>query len=427
MPTTVTTRDLSGIAPGSVPDEYARRGVAQWHDDELVAAAGRVLAPPRAAPANSFVLHAPLELLARAALLPLVAPAAREGARARIVGLAAGYEAAGDPVDPPAAIAGRALDALARDLVAAIGAGDLDTVDAVGARFGALAEPADLQRCLGDALAPALAAAGHAPILLNLFPRVDLARVTTRAVLRGPAREIARNSDWRIRWHESAELGADGPPLLDALLAVPQLGLPGSDFIFPVMHQVESAGVPDALFSGVVNGPIDVVAARRTVARVAAWSMLQEPDQYAPYGWTHCLTMPQAVMGIAGAGVEPRTAVAVAATFVAGFRAALGTVALDPAWQPEPFAAGTLTDALADGPDTAAAMVWHAPDDALASITTELVSRAALHHDAHLVKYTLACLHAAQDDSDARRLFLAAAASLSAFWARLPDDDFFAD
>src|SRR3954464_2674308 len=127
--TTTTAADLSGITPEAVRREYHDRGIEEWDDHQLVAAAGRVLAVPRAAPASSFVLHAPLELIARAALLPHVAPEARDRARARIVGLVAGYEAAGDPVAEPGAVSVRPLAALAGELVAAIGAGDLDAVD----------------------------------------------------------------------------------------------------------------------------------------------------------------------------------------------------------------------------------------------------------------------------------------------------------
>ena len=50
----------------------------------------------------------------------------------------------------------------------------------------------------------------------------------------------------------------------------------------------------------------------------------------------------------------------------------------------------------------------------------ELATRAALHHDAHLVKYTLACFDAATADPGRRRLYLSAAASLSAWWAQQP-------
>jgi hypothetical protein len=131
-------------------------------------------------------------------------------------------------------------------------------------------------------------------------------------------------------------------------------------------------------------------------------------------------------MGLAGSGVDARTALAVAGTFVVGFRAGLGTVALDPAWQPAATPARDLDAAIADGPEAAAATVWNAPDDVLASITSDLITRAAVHHDAHLVKYTHACLDAAADEPESRRLFLAANAFLAAWWANQPDDGFFA-
>ena len=56
---------------------------------------------------------------------------------------------------------------------------------------------------------------------------------------------------------------------------------------------------------------------------------------------------------------------------------------------------------------------------------TVLATNAALHHDAHLVKYTLACFDAAEADPPQRRLYLAAAASLAGYWAQQPSDDLF--
>jgi hypothetical protein len=100
-----------------------------------------------------------------------------------------------------------------------------------------------------------------------------------------------------------------------------------------------------------------------------------------------------------------------------GFRAGLGTVTLDPEWRPPRPSTRALADAIAAGPADAAAYVWHSSEDARVAITTELVTRSAVHHDAHLVKYTHACLDAAADEPAARRLYLAAAASLSAWWA----------
>jgi hypothetical protein len=51
----------------------------------------------------------------------------------------------------------------------------------------------------------------------------------------------------------------------------------------------------------------------------------------------------------------------------------------------------------------------------------ELATRASVQRDAHLVKYTLACLDAAAADPDRRRLYLGAAASLVGWWAQLDD------
>jgi len=64
--------------------------------------------------------------------------------------------------------------------------------------------------------------------------------------------------------------------------------------------------------------------------------------------------------------------------------------------------------------------VWNAPHSARDEIRTELATRAATHPDAHLVKYTLATFDAAAVDPDHEPLYLAAAASLSAFWAAGP-------
>ena len=70
----------SSIAPGGVADAYGARDLASLSDAELCEGVAGLLAVPRRAPADSFVLHAPLELLARTALLPLVHPASRERA-----------------------------------------------------------------------------------------------------------------------------------------------------------------------------------------------------------------------------------------------------------------------------------------------------------------------------------------------------------
>lgn len=392
-------------------------------DAELVATVGRAIARPKIAPADSFVLHAPLELLGRFGLLRHVRPDDRPAARERIVQLGEQYSAAGEPVpdQPPERFDSPAAAAAA--LSRAIADGDLESVDRAAAALGTMADPVELARLLAVPVAASLAAAGHASILLYLLARVAPGGEVSATMLRGIARELARHADWQLHWFDDVEGTAAAGPLSSALLDVPSLGLPGSDFIYPIMHQAEESGLALRLLSGIDATEPDLWGACAELARVAAWSMLQEPADHAPYGWTHCLTMPQAVMGIATAGDAGagRNALAVAATYVVGFRAALGQTTISPLFEPEPTAEQRFPDAIEAGRDAAASWVWHAPSSAREEIRRELASRAAIHLDAHLVKYTLACFDAAAGDRDHEKLYLAAAASLSGFWAATAD------
>jgi hypothetical protein len=404
-----------------------RSHLSALSDVELVAEVARTIARPKIAPADSFVLHAPLELLARAGLLRHLDPDARADARRRIVSLGHEYDAAGEPVPAESRTTAdspdKSPDDVAATLVSAISEGDLDTVDRAAIALGTVADPAEIRKLLAEPVVASLAAAGHASILLYLLPRIAPGGEVTGTLLRGPARELARHADWKLRWFEDVEGTVGGGSLATALLDVPMLGVPGSDFIFPLMHQAEESGIAAKLLSGIVAAEPDVRVARVQLARVAAWSMLQEPPDHAPYGWSHCLTMPQAVMGAAGDGAAARTALAVAATYVVGFRGALGQATLVPSFELEPTEHREFGDAIDAGRDDAAGWVAHAPDASIPEVRTALASRASRNHDAHLVKYTLACFDAAAVDRHNERLYLAAAASLSAFWAALPADD----
>src|SRR4051812_19949483 len=111
---------LASISVPDARDAYVASGIDSWSDRRLAAEAAdraasaargmgpgparrpaaeaaEVVAVPTGAPAASFVLHAPLGLLARVGLLRAVRPDAREQARQRIVWLAATYAAAGPP------------------------------------------------------------------------------------------------------------------------------------------------------------------------------------------------------------------------------------------------------------------------------------------------------------------------------------------
>jgi hypothetical protein len=319
-------------------------------------------------PPDSFVLHAPLELLARVILTQQAPAVARPLAYERLRWLADKYAAAGVTADP------------------------MPTPP-----------PPD-----HDELVLSLAAAGHAPILSSLRPRVSALPPLFGARL--VATELARHPDWRLSWPRTRRAaGARSGDLAQRLAAPPSPGDPGSDFIFPMMHLTDSSGLAAELLEGPLRG-MDLVEARRILLRVAAHSMLQDDPAAAAYQWTHCLTMPQAVLVAAEHGTDPDLAIAVAATHVLAFRATKGRVPLDPAWTPNP--------------DTAAGRAWSASEDRLPSLIEDLAAYGAVHPDAHLAKYTLACLDAADADPEARQVFLAAAAYLQDRWKTgQPTDD----
>jgi hypothetical protein len=185
------------------------------------------------------------------------------------------------------------------------------------------------------------------------------------------------------------------------------------------MHQVDASGIAAEILGPVIDARVDPGAAGRDLLRLAAASMLQDDPRYAPYGWTHCLTLAQAATGVAEATPRPARAVAVAATHVVGFRAALSTGPISAEYSPEPVP-DAARDALDAPPTIAAAAVHQATGVELDEVVTEVATRAALHPDAHVAKYTLACFDAAAADPAHHRLYLAAAAYLGAWWAQRP-------
>ncbi len=143
--------------------------------------------------------------------------------------------------------------------------------------------------------------------------------------------------------------------------------------------------------------------------------MLLDDPVHAPYGWTHCFTLPQAILSLEDVASDVTRVVRVAATHSLGFRATLGRVRLQYALAPERPIASMPPQR---GPSDAAAAVFNAGADQRQSIRAQLVERAAIHADAHLVKYTMACLTAADHDPQESALYLAAAAYLGAWWDR---------
>ena len=212
-----------------------------------------------------------------------------------------------------------------------------------------------------------------------------------------------------------------------ALAATPLSPAPAGLFIHPTMAAVDGADTA-ARLGAVLGAGSDVAARARQVLRAAAWSMLLEPPDFAPYTWTHCLTMPLAVLDVAADSGDELAALAVAMTHVTGFRASAAQRPLVP-WGDGPDAGAapsreSLGESLGHGPGEAAAAAWRAAATGEDGLVGLLATRAATHHDAHYVKYTLACLDAAAADPTCRPLYLAAAAHLAGYWATNPGAGF---
>ena len=341
---------------------------------------------------GSFTLHAPLELLARAALLPLVAPTARAAARQRIVDIADRYAAAGTPLAAPATAefdsATAAVDAL----------GDPDLSDAAAVWLGDRCRPAELAQLLAPTFLASLDAAGHASIFLALLPRYQ-PRGLPGQMLRHPVHAVTHGSGRAITILPPGER----PPVIDALAQLEPIGPPPSTFIAPLVLHAETHGVFDRV-TGPAERPFELV-------RFAAQAMLQGDPARAPYGWTHMLTLAQAPLMLDG---PHRTFVA--AAYLAAHWAAYGRGRVDLAAVPEPVGV-PLAEALRSDPAAAAAAAFHTPPGpALGATAATLATIASVAEDAHRVKYTLACLDAGVQDPPAQRLYLAAAAYLNAWW-----------
>src|SRR5262249_12551942 len=157
--------------------------------------------------------------------------------------------------------------------LAALQAADLDGVDVAASQFLTRAT-VDQVMGLAEPTIDLLSAAGHAPIGFFLASRLAPTSRSAVTLLRPTLRELARSPELRVRW--VADAGAptgDQESLPRALAATPRLGLPGNDFIFPIVHQVDAGSIAPELLRGVV--PADVTAAATATLRVGALSMLQ--------------------------------------------------------------------------------------------------------------------------------------------------------
>jgi hypothetical protein len=408
-----TPNPLDHIDHDDIAGEWTARHLDRMTDAELLSAACQLLSIPRNEAANSFTLHAPLELMARAQLLRSVSPQRRESARQRIVHIAATWSTTGSPTEN--------VDGTAHDdpplhaLTEALRHGDPETADRAFVSLCATRDQDHIVDDLVDVVLPCLGGAAHGAIFLELLPRFRPVGTTPALMARTLIGEIARNPASRLRWFDQPRPRATkDASLTDRLVSPTADSEPSSHFVQPTMALVDDSGLAYRTLADVTHG-LPIAEARRQLLTVAAMSMLQDEPINAPYGWTHCLTLPQATLAVAHRASDAQRAVDVAATYVLGYRATQSSGRIDPSWEPD-RPRRFVDEVTHVDPSVAAATAWHAEPGRRADITQQLIDHAAPHHDAHLAKYTLACIDAATQDPSNARLYLAAAAYLAAWW-----------
>ncbi len=397
-------------------ENWRRSRVASIDDNALIALCAEAIAiPKRDRGGSSFVLHAPLELLARARLLRRVMPEAREIVRRRIAEIVVRYANAGEEMRFTAInFSNEKVASVA--LVRAMDEGDQTIAHSAMRYLLNCNSLNELRALLIDKIAPLLGAAGHAPILLAEWNRdIEYPREAAQLIL-APLHYLLNTPQAQLHWidtmswheasksHESTDARAHA---LTVALARPQAIDVGSHSIAPQLIAADnSSHIVAALREPLMRLPLTKI--EKILLRTAAQSMLQDDVEQAAYGWTHCLTIPLALIANGDVSENPRRLYAIAATYVYAFRAATARVAINVEFEPE-------SDEH-HAPRRAAAKAFRASVQERPALRTQLASSAAAHRDAHLAKYTLACFDAAERDPAFEQIYLAAAAYLGAWW-----------
>ena len=375
---------------------------------------------------SSFELHTPLELMARYRLLPWVEGEHRHTARVQMLATALDFRRVAEPfpatLGPSVARASVSVDALWRDIAAALRTPRPDDLQTVA-------------RQLGDRILANVGGAGHGHLLLAFAREAD-GWACERLVLH--LRSF-------VEWFASDE-ATDGAALLEDLqpLAAAKRVEDVAGFLAAVPKnsaESEHGGIRGIVDRARQTG-FDCQVTTDTYARplprcvaaleAAARFMLLEDDELE-YGWSHCLTLPEAACTLAEnateGGAELPTAVAVSyvAAFVSALRSGAPLPPLADGGAPrmkEPAATTQeLRDALTgnDALHAAPAVALRLSEAEATSAWTLICSLSSVRPDAHLVKYAFACLRCA-NRSQHPRLFLAAAAKLLAAWlVRYPE------
>ena len=429
---------LKGISPETVGSQYRSRNLDTLTDHELFTQVAEIISEPRDNP-DSFELHAPLELLARRRMLPLIRPQKRELARLQMVSIGARYQAAGEGVSEPKTLLtpSNRTEAI-RLLQNAISEGDVGLADRLCVSICEQFDYGVLLEAIAGKCIWTLAVAVHAHIgVYNVASTWQELGHASLKLLRGIIRGLAQDPDLKIqdRYFDKIPTGADScDPDLDLIFAEQEIGRSLSDLprletrgsgIRGIVQTGEEAGLLKDFLAGI---PPSSPEKRNQLLlnltlNASALSMIQEGVEHSKYGWTHCFTLPQAAWSLAPMLDDHIQLPQVTCSWLLGFQSTLSRVKYAYDFEP-PKITGSLSDALNSSPSEAAAVAFHSAREDHPDIVTELATQALIRQDAHLNKYVRACIDATRMNPQRSHLYLASAAYLTALWmAEHPHSD----
>ena len=429
---------IAGIDPKNLVDQYTSRKLDKVSDGGLYRQAVAIISRPQAKCTKSFTLHAPLELMARFGLLSYVDPTQRSLARLQMVASASAYESGVQVATAPSKVNPfPSLASAKTEFTNAFRAADADGLEALVLQIAAQFGTASLVQLLTPLALPTLTGASHSHIGLWLLIRharagdsgdASLLRAAVRRIAADPSAQLSSFSGMAI----SGSKPLDRSPTLieqDILnkLSRPSRGERSGRGLRALFEAGEQTGNADTLFGEFIrhdlnHGQMD--AAFRAVMRVCAHSMLQDRQSQSKFGWSHCLTLPQAACGLSSLNIDRKLALAATLVWITSYRSVLSKKDLDFSWTPpKPSPELTFQDALNESPEVAGAKVWHAKPEEIPNIVQTLATQASIRNDQHLVKYTRACFDMGSFDPSFRQLYLASAAHLCALWiSETPQD-----
>ncbi len=327
---------------------------------------------------TSFILHAPLELCARYFLFPLVKDDYREDALNRMAAIKTRYE-----------------------------------------KFNTVKDERDRSTLTSETdfslWSTAFAYAGHATVLAALSKRIGETNESIVDLLETMNATLSTSNADRFSWTKIQKqelLGIDVILPIDrsniakwfiSNVANIQKSQGSSEMIAGIVCNTESAGLIEPLVVAWINSDIDPFDILHHVfpllLRIAALSMIVETDTHSKYGWTHCLTIPHSHWVLADNPDTQKDLFCSALTYVASFRSVIGETEISNSQFEQYF-----------DENEEAVFTSHY------EIMSDIISRACVLEDAHLVKYVYSCFDIMKRDPHYTKLYISAALELLKLW-----------